>query len=103
MRASTLSQQLYNLRIIRKHGKQYSRSVYAKLVQATFGVWITCRLPKEAILSEYLQSVYWGKNFRGIDEAARGYLGKLRQELSVEESFFLIERLCSPNRQSSQR
>jgi membrane peptidoglycan carboxypeptidase len=100
--ASTLPQQLYNLRIIRKHGKQYSRTFYAKLVQATFGVWITSRLSKEAILSEYLQSVYWGKNFQGIDEAARGYLGKLRQDLSVEESFFLIERLCSPNRRSSQ-
>lgn len=101
--ASTLSQQLYNLRIIRERGKQYSRTFRAKLTQATFGIWITHRLPKEAILCEYLQSVYWGRNFYGIDEAARGYLGKLRQDLSVEESFFLIERLCSPNRGSSQR
>jgi penicillin-binding protein 1A len=101
--ASTLPQQLYNLRIVRKCGRQYSRTFYAKLVQAAFGVWITSRLSKEAILIEYLQSVYWGWSFRGIDEAAWGYLGKLRQDLSIEESFFLIERLCSPNRRSSQR
>ena len=101
--ASTLPQQVYNLRIVRERGKQYSRTFRAKLAQAAFGIWITCRLSKEAILSEYLQNVYWGNNFHGIDEAARGYLGKLRQDLSVEESFFLIERLCSPNRRSSQR
>lgn len=101
--ASTLPQQLYNLRIFRKHGKQYSRTFFAKMVQASFGVWITSRLSKEDILSEYLQNVYWGKNYRGIDEAAQGYLGKPRQDLSVEESFFLIERLCSPNRRSNQR
>jgi membrane peptidoglycan carboxypeptidase len=100
--ASTLPQQLYNLRSTRKNGTQYSRTFYAKLIQATFGMWITSRLSKNAILSEYLQSVYWGKSFQGIDEAAHGYLGKIRQELSVEESFFLIERLCSPNRRSSQ-
>jgi membrane peptidoglycan carboxypeptidase len=101
--ASTLPQQLYNLRFARKYGKRYSGSIAAKLVQVAFGIWITFRLSKETILSEYLQGVYWGKSFQGIDEAAQGYLGKVRQDLSVEESFFLIERLCSPNRRSSRR
>jgi len=100
--ASTLAQQLYNIRKAKQH-KPYPRSFYAKVVQATFGIWITCRIPKEEILSEYLQAVYWGWNFRGLDEAAHGYLGKRRQDLTVEESFFLIERLCSPNRSSSRR
>jgi len=86
-----------------KQGRPYSRSLYAKIVQAAFGVWVTCRLSKEMILFEYLEGVYWGETFNGIEEAARGYLGKRPQDLSIEESFFLIERLCSPNRPSPQR
>lgn len=100
---STLAQQLYNVQFARKSGKRRSRSYPAKLVQIALGFWINLRLSKEAILSEYLDSVYWGRNLWGIDEAAHGYWGKRRQELSVEESFFLIERLCSPNRPSSER
>ncbi len=101
--ASTLAQQLYNLRRSKELSKPYSRSLGAKILQAAFGVWVTCLISKEMILAEYLKNVFWGKNFKGVDEAARGYLGKRRQDLSVEESFFLIERLCSPNRPSSRR
>lgn len=61
--ASTIAQQLYNVRRNRAGTVPYSRSLVAKLVQLGFAVWITYRLSKLAVLSEYLQSVYWGDVF----------------------------------------
>jgi membrane peptidoglycan carboxypeptidase len=101
--ASTLAQQLYNVRMAGASGGGYSRSLGAKLIQILFGLWISLRLSKVAILSEYLESVYWGHDFRGLDAAATGYFGKRRCELSFEESFLLVERLACPNRLSSER
>jgi hypothetical protein len=50
-----------------------------------------------------LQSVYWGRSLSGVDDAALGYFDKRREDLTVEESFYLIERLASPNRSSTKR
>jgi len=101
--ASTLTQQLYNVRIAARPGKSYSRSVGAKLVQMTVGLWIGLRVSRLSILSEYLEAVYWGHDFRGLDAAAAGYFGRSRCDLSFEESFVLIERLACPNRVSYRR
>ncbi len=54
-------------------------------------------------LKLYLEAVYWGRSYSGIQQAALGYFGKAPIELSVEESFFLAERLACPNRRSGAR
>lgn len=96
--ASTLSQQLYNIRCELKSGKAYRRTVRNKVRQIAFGIWITAELQKSEIIAEYVDTVYWGRRMYGLKAAARYYFGKHPLTLKIEESFFLIERLASPNR-----
>ena len=49
------------------------------------------------IINEYLRRAYFGRDFFGLDSAARGYFGLSRMELEIAESFFLVERLAIPN------
>ncbi len=99
---STIPQQLYAIRAHAAGGK-YRRNALGKVRQAIFGVFISRSLSKQQILGEYLAGVYWGKSFTGLDAAAKGYFNKLPKELDVAESFFLAERLASPNRISTAR
>ena len=44
---------------------------------------------KEEILELYLNTIYFGSNFYGIKDAAKGYFGKLPKDLTIEESAML--------------
>ena len=44
---------------------------------------------KEEILELYLNTIYFGSNFYGIKDAARGYFDKLPKDLTIEESAML--------------
>jgi membrane carboxypeptidase/penicillin-binding protein len=98
--ASTIPQQVYNIRWRRAASQ---RSLVYKLKQACWSIYLSVSSNKAAILSEYVDSVYWGRSFYGLDRAAYGYFKKTRDTLSVAESFFLAERLANPNRVSGQR
>ncbi|HEY5329385.1 MAG TPA: biosynthetic peptidoglycan transglycosylase [Acidobacteriaceae bacterium] len=100
--ASTLPQQLYEIRITTSGGT-YRRTFPTKFRQVLFGVWVSRRLTKIEIVAEYLKTVYWGGAVYGLDDAAKKIFNKRRNELSVEESFYLVERLASPNRNSASR
>lgn len=101
--ASTIPQQLYSVRLNRLNGKKYSRTIGGKLVQIGFGLWISRRFSKIEVVSEYLANVYWGASRYGIAEAARSYFDKECRDLTIEESFYLVERLASPNRRTTRR
>lgn len=98
--ASTISQQLYNIRSSRV---RVSRSLRFKLRQACCSIYLSATNDKAALLKEYINNVYWGRSYYGLDAAARGYFGTVRQSLSPAESFFLAERLANPNRVSIPR
>ena len=52
---------------------------------------------KRQILSEYLDTIYWGRSYYGIDAATLGYFRTSRDRITIAQSFFLVERLASPN------
>ena len=55
------------------------------------------RYNKDQILTMYLNSVYFGENAFGIEEAAKVYFGKLPKDLNVAESSMLVGLLPAPS------
>jgi membrane peptidoglycan carboxypeptidase len=93
---STIPQQLYKL-------GSHPRTLCFKIRQSAWAVGASLGMSKVEILRLYLEKVYWGRSFYGLDHAVRGYFGLTREGLSIEHSFFLAERIASPNRVSAPR
>src|SRR5580692_9279317 len=99
--ASTITQQVYNIRYAATH--TYRGRLFKKAVQATWAICYSLTHSKMAVISEYLSGVYWGRSYHGIERASRGYFGVPPSELTVAQGFFLCERLASPNSVSPRR
>lgn len=97
--ASTISQQLYDVARERL-GYRRERTLTRKLLQSVFAVRTSVTTPKVEVLRRYLQNVYWGRSYYGLEAAAAGYFGTRPTSLSPGQSLFLVERLASPNRVS---
>lgn len=100
--ASTITQQLYNV-YQEKSGNVYKRRIIDKLKQASWALKTDASWSKSKILSEYLENVYWGRHYYGIDEATSGYFKSKRQDITIAQSFFLAERIALPNIVDTQR
>lgn len=96
--ASTIAQQLYTIGLRRSGG--FSRSLPYKMKQIGWSLYASAAKSKASILDEYVNTVYWGRCYRGLDMAAKGYFNATRASLSIAQSFFLAERLAAPNRVS---
>jgi membrane peptidoglycan carboxypeptidase len=94
--ASTITQQLYNIRQ-EARGIWRKRTLLSKLSQAVWALAEETRRSKREILREYLNTIYWGRSYYGIEAAASGYFGTTKENLTIAQSFFLVERLASPN------
>jgi membrane peptidoglycan carboxypeptidase len=94
--ASTITQQLYQVQR-EARGLPRSRTVPAKWQQVWWAIRYQARRPKAAVLGEYLAGVYFGRGAYGLDAALRRFGLGPRSELGLAESFFLVERLASPN------
>ena len=90
--ASTVTQQLAR-NSFDLHEKSYRR----KLLEMFLAQRIEDHLPKEKIMDLYLNRVYFGSGFYGIEAAARGYFGKPAKDLMVGECAMLAGLLKSPN------
>ena len=99
--ASTIAQQVYTIRL-REKG-EFSRSLAYKVKQSAWSVYASAMMGKAFLLREYIGTVYWGRSYCGIDNAAKGYFNVSRDALSISQSFFLAERLAAPNRVSVPR
>src|SRR6266481_1385897 len=99
--ASTISQQVYTIRWSTSGGVRRDWRYKAKQIPWSLVHSILNR--KRDILKEYLNTIYWGRSYFGIDHAAKGYFNRPRQSLTVAQSFFLAERLAAPNRISAGR
>jgi membrane carboxypeptidase/penicillin-binding protein PbpC len=99
--ASTITQQLFDI----QRGPLALRSPTwrRKFHQAAWAVKAELRTGKRDILQNYLGTVYWGRAYFGLKEAALGYFDRPVLDLSRTESFFLAERLGSPNAPSLSR
>jgi hypothetical protein len=99
--ASTITQQIYST-AARCRGS-YQPTTGFKVGQSTWAVQKTLTHSKVSILKEYLDSVYFGRSYYGLNQAAREYCGRIPDDLTIAESFFLVERIARPNKVSITR
>lgn len=88
---STLTQQLAKNTLLTKN-----QTILRKYQELTIATAIEQRYSKDEILTMYLNSVYYGENSFGIEEAAKNYFNKSPAELSLAESAMLIGVLPAP-------
>lgn len=67
-----------------------------KLAEAGLGVYLTTKYDKRELVELYLNSVYLGRNRRGIDAAARSYYGKPATALSASDAAELAHLVANP-------
>ncbi len=89
--ASTVTQQL-----ARNSFDMRERTYQRKLIEMFLAWRIETRYSKREIMEMYLNRVYFGSGFYGVDAAARGYFGKSAKELGIGESAMLAGLLRSP-------
>jgi penicillin-binding protein 1A len=71
--ASTIAEQFVKNAL----AEQNDRTIFEKLREAALAFQLTRRWSKRKILTEYLNSIYFGNGAYGIESAARVYFGKL--------------------------
>jgi membrane peptidoglycan carboxypeptidase len=88
---STISQQLAK-NLIRDRGK----TVVRKLREAFLALRLEREFDKREILEMYLNRVYFGNGYHGLEAASRGYFGHRASTLNWMESSVLVTLLQSP-------
>ena len=91
--ASTISQQLIKLSHLNAEKK-----MERKLEEAVLAYQLERLYSKEQILEMYLNYVYFGGGYYGVEAAARGYFGVRASELTVAQSAMLAGILKAPSR-----
>lgn len=89
---STLTQQLAKITLLSDQ-KNFLR----KFQELSVAIAIEQTYSKDQILDMYLNSVFFGGNVFGIEDAAKTYFGKAPADLTLGESAMLIGILPSPN------
>ncbi len=89
---STITQQLAKNTLLTER-----QTILRKYQELTIAMAIEQRYSKEEILTMYLNSVYYGENAFGIEQAAENYFDKKPSELNLAESAMLIGILPAPS------
>lgn len=79
------------------------RTIRRKVLEMFVAFRIEESLSKEQILELYLNRVYFGSGFYGVEAAAHGYFGKSARDLTLSECATLTGMLRSPNNLSPWR
>lgn len=90
---STITQQLCRtLFIVDLH-----KTIRRKIVEIMLAFWMTSVLDKDTQIKMYISSVRYENGVSGILEAMIHFWGERKSELSLAESFFIIERISNIN------
>jgi len=89
---STITQQL-----ARKSFLNDERTFSRKLKELLLAIRIERAFTKDQILEMYLNRVYFGDGYYGIEAAARGYFDKPAKDLSVEQAALLAGLIKAPS------
>ena len=89
--ASTVTQQL-----ARNSFELRERTYQRKLVEMFLALRIEQNFPKAKIMELYLNRVYFGSGFYGVEAAARGYFGRSAKDLNSGQCAMLAGLLRSP-------
>lgn len=90
--ASTITQQL-----ARQTFEMREISYERKITEIFLALRIEEAYSKTEILQHYLNLIYFGNGFYGIESAALGYFGKPASDLSISESAILAALIKRPN------
>lgn len=93
--ASTITQQL-----ARNSFPLGGKNIHRKLVEAALAFRIETELTKEQILEAYMNRIYFGSGFYGVDTASRAYFGHPASKITLSESALLAGLIRSPSRLS---
>ncbi len=89
--ASTVTQQLA------RNSFELRERTYERKIVEMFLAWrIEKNFSKQQIMELYLNRVYFGSGFYGVEAAARGYFGKPAKDLSIGQCAMLAGLLKSP-------
>ena len=68
-----------------------------KLLEMAVTIRIESKFSKDDILEAYVNRIFWGHSYRGIEAASRNYFGKNAKELTLSESAMLAGIIRGPN------
>jgi 1A family penicillin-binding protein len=89
--ASTITQQLARMEQLTP-----ARTFTRKIREAAIAVRLEERYSKTQILQAYLNTVYFGNGYYGVEAASRGYFGKAAADLEPQEAALLAGLVRSP-------
>ncbi len=93
--ASTISQQLIKNTLL-SNEKTYSR----KIKEIVLSIKMEKEFSKDEILEMYLNTIYFGSNAYGIENASKIYFNKSAKDLTLNEACCLAAIIKSPNNYS---
>lgn len=96
--ASTITQQVVKNLVLSPE-----RSIRRKVQEAILAWQLDANLEKDEILTIYLNEVFFGVHFYGIEEATQYYFGHSARELSIPEAALIAGLVQSPNRYNPYR
>ncbi|MGH3099743.1 MAG: transglycosylase domain-containing protein, partial [Thermoleophilia bacterium] len=71
-------------------------SIVRKIKEAALAAQLEGKLSKDEILHRYLNRVYFGAGYYGVEAASRGYFGKLASEVSLAQAAMLAGVIREP-------
>ncbi len=93
--ASTISQQLVKNALL-TNDKTYSRKIQEVILSSK----MEKQFSKDEILEMYLNTIYFGSNAYGIENASKTYFNKSAKDLTINEACCLAGLIKSPNKYS---
>ena len=90
--ASTLTQQY-----VENYYTGKNKGYTGKFKETILALKINRQVPKEKILNDYLNTIYFGRGAYGIEAAANAYFGKSAKDLNLSESALLAGIIPAPN------
>jgi penicillin-binding protein 1A len=90
---STITQQL-----ARNSFRLGGRDISRKILEAFVALRIEMTYSKEQILGFYMNRIYFGSGYYGLETASRAYFGKRSADLTPSEAALLAGLIRSPNR-----
>ena len=91
--ASTITQQL-----ARNSYPLGGHNLHRKILEAFVAIRLERRLSKKKILEAYVNRIYFGSGYYGVETASHAYFGKPASKLTLSEGAILAGLIRSPNR-----
>lgn len=90
--ASTLTQQY-----VENYYTGKNTGYTGKFKETILALKINRQVPKEKIINDYLNTIYFGRGAYGIEAAANAYYGKSAKDMNLSESALLAGIIPAPN------